>query len=168
MKKTPEICWAAYTKDLNEVKSLLTNGADIESRDRDKRTPLLNAVSGSDVSKKLIQFLIDNGADVNAKDANGYSSLHFCAQANMIEIAELLIANGAIVSRHDETDFGLFTIVTSTCYALMAENKPNPGAFIKWLLSKGANPLAKSKSGDTSLEYAGMLDRDVLQFFRET
>ncbi len=45
-----------------------------------------------------VQAQLDAGANVNAKDENGRTPLHFAAQYRRKEIAELLIANGAEVN----------------------------------------------------------------------
>eukprot|EP00026_Physarum_polycephalum_P002276 Phypoly_transcript_02282.p1 GENE.Phypoly_transcript_02282~~Phypoly_transcript_02282.p1 ORF type:complete len:904 (+),score=144.77 Phypoly_transcript_02282:302-2713(+) len=39
--------------------------------------------------------LIEAGADVNAKDKQGYTPLHMCAQNEFLEVAELLMQHGA-------------------------------------------------------------------------
>ena len=92
---TEDICWASYVKDISLVQNLLSQGAELESKDRDERTPLLNAVSGDNITLELVALLIEAGADVNAQDGAGYSPLHFCAQNRLPDIAKLLIENGA-------------------------------------------------------------------------
>ena len=51
----------------------------------------------SDLFIKLF-LLISNGADVNAKDDDGSTPLHYAAHEGHKEIAELLIAKGADVN----------------------------------------------------------------------
>ena len=52
---------------------------------------------------KKARFLIDNGADVNAKDSTGNSPLHRAASNGDIYTARLLIDNGADVNtKNDE------------------------------------------------------------------
>ena len=51
----------------------------------------------SDLFIKLF-LLIANGADVNAKDDDGSTPLHYAAHEGHKEIAELLIAKGADVN----------------------------------------------------------------------
>lgn len=47
---------------------------------------------------KLVQLLIDNGADVNVFDFECYSPLHRCIRSNSFEIAKLLIENNIDVN----------------------------------------------------------------------
>jgi ankyrin repeat protein len=48
--------------------------------------------------KEIVELLIDEGADVNAKGENGWNPLHLAAGRGQKEVAELLIANGADVN----------------------------------------------------------------------
>ena len=57
----------------NVVKVLLSYGADINSRCRRDRTPLIIAANDGDT--KLIQFLIDNGANIDLVDRDGWNAL---------------------------------------------------------------------------------------------
>jgi ankyrin repeat protein len=50
----------------------------------------------------LVGLLIEAGADVNAKDAHGFTPLHFAAQEYMPEIARILVGKGADVNARDE------------------------------------------------------------------
>ena len=48
--------------------------------------------------RDVASFLIDNGADVNQPDANGWTPLHYCAnggQGAHCDVARLLVAGGA-------------------------------------------------------------------------
>ena len=45
--------------------------------------------------------LIANGADVNAKNEDGWTPLHLAAIQNAAEVAKVLIANGAEVNAND-------------------------------------------------------------------
>ena len=53
------------------------------------------------VHKEIAELLIAEGADVNAKNVDGWTPLHSAA-AGRKEIAELLIANGADVNAKDD------------------------------------------------------------------
>ena len=46
----------------------------------------------------VVKELLERRADANSKDRRGWASLHWAAQHNAVEIAELLIANGADVN----------------------------------------------------------------------
>jgi len=74
------------------VKKLLAE-VGIDSCDGYLRTALISATSCNNI--ELLQWLIDNGANVNHQDRNGYSALHFAGQEKCLECAQLLINKGA-------------------------------------------------------------------------
>ena len=53
-------------------------------------------------SVELAKLLIDSGADVRAKNKWGYTPLHWAIRKNKIEIAKLLIDSGADVGAKDD------------------------------------------------------------------
>lgn len=58
---------------INKVKSLIDQGADLESRDLAKNTPLHIACMVGDL--EIAKLLIEKGADVNAINDNGFTPL---------------------------------------------------------------------------------------------
>jgi ankyrin repeat protein len=48
-------------------------------------------------SPEVVRFLISRGVEVNAKDSEGYTPLHFAARTKSVEVMRLLLANGAEV-----------------------------------------------------------------------
>ncbi|MFH1115295.1 MAG: ankyrin repeat domain-containing protein [Pseudomonadota bacterium] len=59
-----ELLRAAETGSLEQVKSLLAKGADVNAKTRLGITVLMAAVRTGNLD--LVKFLVDNGADVNA------------------------------------------------------------------------------------------------------
>src|SRR3989338_5994357 len=62
-------------------------------------TPLQMAARSGDI--EAAHKLIEQGADVNAKDNNGQTPLHWAASNGNKEAAELLISKGADVNAKD-------------------------------------------------------------------
>ncbi|EAX89589.1 hypothetical protein TVAG_485630 [Trichomonas vaginalis G3] len=68
MLKTP-LHYAASNNSKETAEILISNGADINAKDKNRWTPLHYAASNN--SKEIAEILISNGADINAKDKNG-------------------------------------------------------------------------------------------------
>jgi hypothetical protein len=95
--KAPDISlwWAAQKGDIEAVKQHIAAGTDVNPKDS-KETPLHKAAYWG--RKEIAELLIAKGADVNAKEQDGYTPLHWAARNGHKEIAELLIAKGADVN----------------------------------------------------------------------
>ena len=92
-----ELCEAAAAGDIDTVKALLIEDADPNARDRELGvTPLSWATLFNQV--KVAEFLIQKGADVNARNRDGGTSLHGAAFLGHADIAALLIQKGADVN----------------------------------------------------------------------
>ena len=65
----------------------------IDATDGYGRTALINAVIEN--KPQFIRWLIDNGANINHQDRNGFSVLHFVGQNGLINLAEYFLDNGA-------------------------------------------------------------------------
>ncbi|EAX91611.1 ankyrin repeat protein, putative [Trichomonas vaginalis G3] len=122
----------------------ISNGADINAKDRIGLTPLHSAAKNN--SKETAEILISNGADINAKDRIGLTPLHYAAKYNNKEIAEILISNGADINAKDEDGS------TPLHYAAMNNSKETA----EILISNGADINAKDIIGLTPLHYAAM------------
>jgi len=90
---------AVANGDIEQVKLLISKGADVNSRNRLNGTPLHIAVQYR--RQALIELLIDKGTDVNAKDSNGQTALRFALDTGQKGVIELLIAKGADVNAMD-------------------------------------------------------------------
>ncbi|MBL1377623.1 ankyrin repeat domain-containing protein [Zobellella iuensis] len=84
---------AAAGGDAREVAALLAQGADMEARDRQGRTPLLIATHHNQVAAARV--LIEAGADVNAKDNISDSPYLYAGARGHNEILRLTLAHGA-------------------------------------------------------------------------
>lgn len=131
-------------KSVELAKVIINNGIDINTKDEYGNTALHAAVFNKNY--KLVDFLTQNGADVNALNNEQKAPLYIAidighpnSQYNT-KIAKLLINRGASISiRHP---VGNLSIVH-----LAASDKD----FMKFLLDKGADINAKNSDGWTPL-----------------
>ena len=169
--------WEAAAKgNIEAVKQYLDGGGDVNAKDDfDGRTPLHYAVqlghkeivelliaNDADVNAKnkygetpllsaatkgIAELLIAKGADVNAKDGNGRTPLHHAAWGGHKEIAELLIAAGADVN--PKIQDRLFG-GTPLHHAAIEGHKE----IAELLIANGADLNAKDGNGYTPLDWA--------------
>ncbi|MBR5598551.1 MAG: ankyrin repeat domain-containing protein [Alphaproteobacteria bacterium] len=95
-------------------------------------------------SVEEIKELVIKGADVNAKEEDGWTALMSASRFGRKEIAELLIENGADVNAKDKYDW------TALMHASYKGNKK----VVELLIENGADVNAKSKYSWTALMFA--------------
>ena len=75
--------------DNEELKRLLENGIDINAKDGDGWTALMDASSKGNLEKVIL--LIENGADIEAKDNKGDTALILASYCRRLEIIKYLV-----------------------------------------------------------------------------
>ncbi|MDD5773688.1 MAG: ankyrin repeat domain-containing protein [bacterium] len=166
---------AAEKGDINTVKQLLDQGADINVKDRNGITALITAVWNS--YTEIVKLLLEKGADVNAKDDYGRTVLMKAVEDGNIEIIKLLMDKGADINKKDidgntalilAGSFNRLEAVTLLLEKNADINIKNDEGFtaftwaseggyieiVKELLEKGADVNAKTKDGFTPLMFA--------------
>ena len=101
--------------------------------------PIIEAARGQDAG--AVRTLIADGADVNARQPDGATALHWAAYRDDHETAELLIAAGAEVNAAN--DLG------ATPLWLSADN--GSARMVERLLDAGANPNVVLPEGETPI-----------------
>jgi ankyrin repeat protein len=96
---------ASKEGDLDKVRRLMEEGANIEARDASSSTPLYNAVGGS--HRDIAKFLILKGTNVNANCTDGMTPFHRAVTlfGGDKALTELLIAKGAKVNAVDKAGY---------------------------------------------------------------
>ncbi|CAI7594375.1 unnamed protein product [Penicillium palitans] len=82
----------------NIIRSLFLHGAEIEARNHAQKTPLLHAISQSAI--RQAQALVECGASIMARDANGETALHLAASSSSwcSSLLRWLVETGADVN----------------------------------------------------------------------
>ena len=91
---------AVYDNDMDQVGSFIKEGKVNERQGSLDQTPLLAAAYYD--NKKMVQYLCNHGADVNARDKKGQTALIYAANYGFYELAGLLLRKGADVSLKDQ------------------------------------------------------------------
>ena len=86
-----------------------------------KTSELLSAIKSGDIDRA--KNLMDNGADVNAKDKKGRTILMYAAVHGYAEIAKLLMDNGAEVNAKDKDGMTALMYTEYTEIAKLLRNK---------------------------------------------
>lgn len=82
---------SCFMTNMKIVQYLVEHGAEIKIANYNGGTCLINSVQ----SVELCAYLISKGADVNAKDIQNKTALHYAIQEHRLETTKLLLDNGA-------------------------------------------------------------------------
>jgi len=161
------------------VKLIIKKGADINAKNGGGQTPLDIALSlnREDIVELLIEKgatfstiheaakfgslekvreFIEGGADVNAKDEDGYTPLSIAVSGGRTDVADFLIAKGADVNAKDKEGY------TPLYSAIWKDDKD----MVKLFVDKGADVNVLPKNDGTPLEYAVWNnDKDMAELF---
>jgi uncharacterized protein len=106
----------------------------------------------------FIKWLIDNGANINIQDRNGYSALHFIGQARLTKLAKYFL-------KHNP-DLELRDIYGNTPIWTAIINGREDLGVVKLLIDKGANLENINEAGGTPREaiktiYGNTFDAEI-------
>jgi cytohesin len=142
-KRTTPLIAAAISPDGTAVAAfLLKHGARINGGDGKGRSPLIwSAIRGRD---GMVAWLLDHGADAEARDVEGYRALDYAAGLSL-SCCQILLDRG---SPFDTPAVGSGeTPLHQAAFTLNLESA-------RLLLAKGASPKARTVSGETPADAA--------------
>lgn len=90
--------------NMDNIETLLKYNADIQAKSYSGKTCLHCAAMRKDDDAVFVRFLLENGADINALDAEGNTPLHYAFALGNEEIVKLLIEKGADVRIRNKQD----------------------------------------------------------------
>ncbi|KAF3918221.1 Ankyrin-1 [Dactylellina cionopaga] len=177
--------FAAYFGLRESILLMLSEGADLEAKDEDERTPLMLAVQGG--HEAVVKLLVDKGADLEAMDKyKRRTPLCLAAKGGDEIMVKLLIDKGADLKARDiyrrtplwlaaEEGHGVIVqLLVDKGADLEAKDKykrrtplwlvveRGHGALVKLLVDKGADLEAKDEDGRTSLCVAVEREHEAL------
>jgi len=119
-KSAKSLHQAAADRDIEQVKSLISRGVDVNAKDESSCTPLhcvakwrpnlmVQTINRKDPEamarirkeagiREMAKLLVSSGADINVKDDKGNTPLHYAVEGGHMNVAELLIAKDADVN----------------------------------------------------------------------
>jgi ankyrin repeat protein len=133
---------------IDDVKSLIASGVDLEARDCWSRTAWLVAIQTGDLAKAIL--LRESGADENARGRCGKPPLFYAIENLHVAMLQWLIETGVGIDQTDE--FGTLPLAEAS--------KTGDPRIVDLLLTAGAK-VDESNHGQTALSYAG--SRDVAE-----
>lgn len=131
---------ALESPSIDMLKTLITP-KNVLSKDSDGQTPLHIAII-KDSPFEYIQYLIDSGADVNARNKNGDSVLYLAVKKNKKDVGDLLLSRNADI-------FATNTENNSPLRIALTEG----GEVQDWLITSRTLNIVDG-SGNTPLHYA--------------
>lgn len=134
--------YAAFGRDLSQVKYLIKKGIPVDAKDDDDITPLHLAAFNGHLN--VVKYLIIKGADINAKTKSGYTPLYLAAWGNHLSVVKYLVQKGADVNTRIKSG------ETPLHDAAWRDHRD----IARYLISKGADVNARNKDGYTPLHYA--------------
>jgi ankyrin repeat protein len=139
---TPEVLLnAVRSGDLEQVESILKENPDLnKSKDRQYRATLLHSAS-SFADAKIVKYLLENGAAVDAQDRRGCTALVWAAAWGREAAVELLLAHEAAIDLAD--DLGRTPLH-------WAVHRGHAG-MVELLCARGADTNARTNQGATHL-----------------
>ena len=146
-----ELMYACADYDIEKVKTLINNGADIHYV-YNTYSVLVVAVAKSTV--EIVNLLISSCADVNFKNVLNETALMYACDRLSLDIVETLLSCGADVNASDNEGF---TPLMITCKSRSGNNID----VIKMLLNHGADKTLKNNKGFDALHYAESIKDDI-------
>ncbi|MCG8486949.1 MAG: ankyrin repeat domain-containing protein [Chromatiales bacterium] len=143
------------------LKILLAKGANVDSGTGTKiGTPLIHATKYGNL--EAVKVLLNNGADINARDESGNSALHFASLYGRIDVATYLLMKNPDVNQVNQENNSPLHVAAINGRRMVAEQ----------LVYHGANLIGKNGAMETPLDCAKQNNRDtvvaLLEPFTET
>ncbi|MDR1235455.1 MAG: ankyrin repeat domain-containing protein [Holosporaceae bacterium] len=147
---------AIESGDVEGVKYWAARGAKIKKIvNRGENTPLHGVAYSGD--ERMAQVLIDNGAEVNRKNDEGYSSLHIAVMREHTNVVVILLDNKANIDEQGNAG-------NSPLHIAAMHGRRN---VVEILLDRGANIDLQDNDGFTAAHWAVIFEeREIVEILR--
>ncbi len=135
---------ATRARQLEAVRLLLKAGANVNVRNKDGITPLMNALE----EKDIVFLLIAGRADLNARTDDGVTALMLAAARHLTDMIQPLVNLGADINARSDRGW------TPLMYAAGAIDSVDDPETVQALLDKGADSNAQDRDGWTALMFS--------------
>ena len=139
---------AAYGGDTDIISLIHTHLPNIESKTSEGYTPLMVAAFTSKLH--AVKWFLEKGAAIACEDKRGWSLLHYAAKGGDPDTIDHILTHLPDVD--SKTADGETPLIIAVFYGELQG--------VKYLLERGANPLAKDNEGQDSLYHASSCDSD--------
>jgi ankyrin repeat protein len=95
-EKVDDLLEAARYNDIDDLRTLASDGLSLHSRDSQGRTALHMAAANGHMT--IVEYLISEGVDINALNDENNAPLHWACLNGHVEVVKRLILAGASLS----------------------------------------------------------------------
>ncbi len=138
---------AVLDNDIEQVKELIDEGADVNELNDNYESPLLKTSHTDEdhLNLEMLKLLLDNGADPSIGDADDWTILHAAASMGDKQAIDLLLKYGANINQQDSSGE---SPIFDTTYEV------DDVKTFQYLIKKGADLSIKNVDGMTVKEVA--------------
>lgn len=153
-ESTTLVSYAIRNSHLRAARTLIFLRCDVNARDSDNATPLIELFRSHDLAKdikiEIASMLLARGADINAQDNQGNNALFFACYAGHQSVEDQL--NTVLFLFERGIDIHASNAANVTAMHIAALYSTNPVVLL--LQSLGADVNAKDINGKTPFSYA--------------
>ncbi len=156
------LMWAASHGELEIIKYLVENKADMNIRDNEGLTALMYAIQNDE--SKVASYLISKKADLNIKDNGGNNALMNACQKKNLPIVRSILKNKNI-NINEVNNYGSSALLFACTAMEFTGDYAKDTEIVKLLVAKGINIKLENKGGRTALYEAVKSEKnDVIHF----
>lgn len=151
---------AAYKSFYPIMDELIKRGDDVNKKDDEKSTPLIWLAIGNNENEEnsleVFNLLIENGADIDAINDYGLTSLHLSVSKGRLDMVKNLIEEGSELNLRDNNSYTSLHSAIMVKHEILEEYRLD---IVKELIRAGANLNLIDDRGYTPLHLSVLTDQ---------